>query len=203
MTTFYLIRHGDNDFVGKTLVGRTPGVHLNEEGKAEALRLGERLANEPIQQIFTSPLERCRETIAPLAAKLKLEVQILEPLIEVDFGDWTKREIAQLENEELWKQWNYFRSGGRIPNGESLWEVQTRMVAAIETLRRKFKGQTLALVSHGDPLRAAIVYYLGMPLDFFHRIEICPASVTVLTIDDWGAKVQSLNGRFGAAELRP
>jgi probable phosphomutase (TIGR03848 family) len=193
MTTFYLIRHGNNDFVGKTLAGRTPGVHLNEAGRAEAAALAARLADKFIQQIFSSPLERCRETALPIAAALKLEVQVCEGLIEVDFGDWTGQEFAKLDQEESWKKWNAFRSGGRIPNGESIWEVQTRMVAVIEALRRKYVDQTLALISHGDPLRAALCYYLGMPLDFIHRLEVGPASVSVLEIGDWGPKVLCVN----------
>lgn len=203
MTTFYLIRHGSNDFAGKTLVGRTAGIHLNDTGRAEAERLANELAREPIQHLFSSPMERCRETAAPIAKRLNLDVQILDGLVEVEFGDWTGQEIAEMNSDELWQKWNTFRSGGRIPNGESIWEVQTRMVAVIEKLRRQFPDQTLALFSHGDPLRAAITYYLGMPIDFIHRLELSPASVSVLMIDDWTAKVQALNVRFGESRLQP
>lgn len=203
MTTFYLIRHGSNDFAGKTLVGRTPGIHLNDTGRAEAERLANELAREPIQHLFSSPMERCRETAAPIAKRLNLEVQILDGLVEVEFGDWTGQEIAEMNSNELWQKWNTFRSGGRIPNGESIWEVQTRMVSVIEKLRRQFPDQVLALFSHGDPLRAAITYYLGMPIDFIHRLELSPASVSVLMIDDWTAKVQALNVRFGESRLQP
>jgi probable phosphoglycerate mutase len=203
MTTFYLIRHGSNDFAGKTLVGRTPGIHLNDAGRAEVDRLADELAREPIQHLFSSPMERCRETAAPIAKRLNLEVQILDGLVEVEFGDWTGQEIAEMNSDELWRKWNTFRGGGRIPHGESIWEVQTRMVAAIEKLRRQFPNQMLALFSHGDPLRAAITYYLGMPIDFIHRLELSPASVSVLMIDDWTAKVQALNVRFGESRLQP
>ncbi|HEY9508445.1 MAG TPA: histidine phosphatase family protein [Verrucomicrobiae bacterium] len=203
MTTFYLIRHGSNDFAGKTLVGRTPGIHLNDAGRAEVDRLADELAREPIQHLFSSPMERCRETAAPIAKRLNLEMQILDGLVEVEFGDWTGQEIAEMNSDELWQKWNTFRSGGRIPNGESIWEVQTRMIAVIEKLRRDFPNQTLALFSHGDPLRAAITYYLGMPIDFIHRLELSPASVSVLMIDDWTAKVQALNVRFSKTRLQP
>ncbi|HEU5125662.1 MAG TPA: histidine phosphatase family protein [Verrucomicrobiae bacterium] len=203
MTTFYLIRHGSNDFAGKTLVGRTPGIHLNDTGRAEVERLADELARESIQHLFSSPMERCRETAAPIAKKLNLEVQILDGLIEVEFGDWTGQNIAEMNSDERWRKWNTFRSGGRIPNGESIWEVQTRMIAAIEKLRRDFPNQTLALFSHGDPLRAAITYYLGMPIDFIHRLELSPASVSVLMIDDWTAKIQALNLRFSETRLQP
>ncbi len=203
MTTFYLIRHGSNDFAGKTLVGRTPGIHLNDTGRAEVERLADELARESIQHLFSSPMERCRETAAPIAKRLNLEVQILDGLIEVEFGDWTRQNISEMNSDERWRKWNTFRSGGRIPNGESIWEVQTRMIAVIEKLRRDFPNQTLALFSHGDPLRAAITYYLGMPIDFIHRLELSPASVSVLMIDDWAAKIQALNLRFSETRLQP
>lgn len=193
MTTFYLIRHAANDFVSKALVGRRPGVHLNEAGRVEARELAERLKSKPIQQIFTSPMERCRETAAPLATLLKLDVEVLEAINEIEFGDWTGRELGGLQDSDLWKQWTTFRTGVRIPNGESILEIQSRVVTAIDRLRREFVGQHIALVSHGDPLRAAICFYLGMPLDFIPRIEVTPASVSILEVDDWGAKITALN----------
>jgi broad specificity phosphatase PhoE len=198
-TTLYLIRHGTNDFVGKTLVGRMPGVHLNEAGWEQANVLADRLQNEPIHQIFSSPLERCRETAAPIAAARQLEVQVLDALTEVEFGTWTGLDFASLEGVELWKQWNAFRTGVRIPNGETILEVQGRMLGAIDALRRSFAGQGIAIVSHGDPLRAAICFWLGMPLDFIQRVEISPASVSVVEIDDWGLKVRCLNAQWNSA----
>lgn len=202
MTTFFLIRHGTNDFVGKSLVGRTPGIHLNEAGRTEAGCLAERLKGEKLQQIFTSPMERCRETAAPIASKLGLDTQVLEALNEVDFGDWTGLEIASLTGSDVWKQWNTFRTGVRIPNGDSIIEIQSRMVTAIDALRRRFSGQRIALVSHGDPLRAAVCFYLGMPLDLIPRIEISPASVSVLEINDWGARLTALNAKWGLQPLQ-
>jgi broad specificity phosphatase PhoE len=196
MTTFYLVRHGSNDFFSHTLVGRRPGVHLNEAGRREADDLATALAPEKIQQIFTSPLERCRETAAPMARKFGLEARVSEALIEVEFGEWTGRTFVELDALESWKQWNAFRSGGRAPGGETMLEVQSRMVGLIATLRREFSGQRIALVSHGDPLRAVLLYFLGTPLEFIRRIELSPASVTVLTVTDWDAQIQCLNRRF-------
>jgi broad specificity phosphatase PhoE len=100
MTTFFLIRHGNNDFVGKTLVGRTSGVHLNEEGRRQAENLARRLAGEPIRRIYSSPLERATETAAPLAKQLGLKVQISEAITEIEFGDWTNQHIADLESTD-------------------------------------------------------------------------------------------------------
>jgi broad specificity phosphatase PhoE len=197
-STFYLIRHASTDVIGHTLAGRQPGVHLNEAGRLETARLAQSLARKRIAHLVCSPLERARETAAPLALQLGLEPQISEALNEIDFGDWTGGTIAELESVEAWKQWNVFRSGNRIPNGETMLEVQSRMVAEIERLRCQFTGQAVALVSHGDPLRAALVYFLGAALEHVQRIEVSPASVSVLTISDWGAQVRCMNVPPGA-----
>src|SRR5262249_37404364 len=115
MTTFYLIRHASNDLLPHTLAGRKPGVHLNAAGRNEAEQLAEGLASERIQKVFSSPLERCRETAEFIAKALRLEVQVSNALNEVDFADWTGRKIAELEAMDEWKRWNVFRSGARVP----------------------------------------------------------------------------------------
>lgn len=193
MTTFFLIRHGMNDRVGKSIAGRMPGVHLNVEGLGQAERLAERLAHERIQLIFSSPLERTVETARPLAEKLGLEIQISDALTEIDFGDWTGKTLEELALLPNWKQWNAFRSGTRIPNGELIAEVQLRMVSEIEKIRDEFPEGFVAIFSHCDPLKAALFYFLGLAPELFQRIEISPASVSVLTIDDFGAQVVRLN----------
>src|ERR1051325_3404851 len=111
MTTFYLIRHGSNDFLGRALAGPLPAVHLNEHGREEAGRIAEQLRKKPIRHIFTSPLARCRETAEPLAAALGLRLEISEALNEVDFGDWEGAEMKALDADEHWRRWNAFRSG--------------------------------------------------------------------------------------------
>src|SRR5690242_20290484 len=106
MTTFYLIRHGSNDFYQRGLVGRKPGVHLNDLGRREAIALADALAGEHLDAIFSSPLERCRETAEPLAKKISRPVRVAEALNEVDFGEWTDKTFAELDPQETWKQWN-------------------------------------------------------------------------------------------------
>lgn len=193
MTTFYLIRHGSNDYLPHTLNGRMPGVSLNEAGRREASALTERLAGERIQQVFSSPMERCRETAEPLARKCGVEVRIEQALNEVDFGDWMGRKFVELDALESWRQWNVFRSGVRAPNGESMMEVQARMVGLVDRLGREFTGQRIALVGHGDPLRTVILYFLGIPPEFIRRIELSPGSVSVMTKTDWDVQVRCLN----------
>jgi broad specificity phosphatase PhoE len=199
MTTFYLVRHGDNDVLPRAIAGRSPGVHLNASGHAQAQCLAERLAKFPIRQIFSSPMERARQTAEPLAERLGLRLEISEPLNELDFGDWTLQTFADLERLEGWKQWNVFRSAGRIPNGETMIRVQERMVTEMQRLYRAHPNDSIALFSHADPLRAAILYFLGMPLDFIHRLQLGTASVSVLSIDNWSARLTGLNLLWGVA----
>jgi probable phosphoglycerate mutase len=176
------------------LAGRQPGVHLNAKGRREAEQLGTALAGCKINRLYSSPLERARETAEPLARKLNLPVQIDEAFIEIDFQQWTNRKFRDLDKEEeAWRQWNAYRSGGWIPGGEPFLQVQTRMVLAIEKLRREFPREAIAIFSHGDPIRAVLQYYLGMPLDLFHRIELSPAGYSVFELSDSGARLHAMN----------
>ncbi len=193
MTTIHLIRHGTNDYVGKAIAGRVPGLSLNREGQKQAERVAARLGKESIAAIFSSPLERAVETAVPLAKRLGLDIQISEALNEVDFGDWTKQSFEQLNALPRWQQWNSFRSGTRVPDGEMMAEVQSRMVKEVYRVRREYPEETVALFSHGDPIRSVLAYYLGVPLDLFQRIEVDPATINTLLISDEGAKVAGLN----------
>jgi probable phosphomutase (TIGR03848 family) len=193
MTTFLLIRHGDNDYLSHTLVGWTPGIHLNARGRAQAERLAERLSRSGVSAIYSSPLERTRETAEPLARRFGIEVCISEALGEIRTGEWTGRTFEELQQDARWRRFNAFRGGARIPGGETMIEVQHRMAAAVEETRRKHPEETVALVSHGDPIRAILCLCLGMPLDLLYRIEIEPASVSVIKLgDDW-AQVTRVN----------
>src|SRR6476620_8551626 len=120
MTTFYLIRHATNDTIGVSIPGRTPGIELNADGRKQAERLAVRLSKEPISLIVSSPLERAVETAMPLARRLGLDVQISEELSEVDFGDWSRQTLEKLNAVQKWQDWNAFRTGHRVPDGEML-----------------------------------------------------------------------------------
>ena len=193
MTTFLLVRHGETDAVGKTIVGRMPGVHLNATGRAHARRLAQRLSRLPIRAIYSSPLERALETAEPVAASLDLAPHLTEDLSEVRCGGWEGAAIADLDQREDWRRFNAFCSCVRAPDGELMIEIQTRMVQQFESLCRRHSGETVAIFSHADPLRAALAHYLGIPLDLCLRIEISPASVSVLQIGDWAPRILCLN----------
>jgi probable phosphomutase (TIGR03848 family) len=193
MTVLILIRHATNDMVGKSLAGWTPGVHLNDEGLEQARRLAERLAQAPLAAIYSSVLERAWETAAPLAERLGLEVQQLEDLSEIRFGEWTGREIKELAETPTWRSIQIFPSGTRIPGGETLLEMQARVVAALERLRHAHPKQVIAVFSHADVIKAAVAHYAGIHLDLFQRIVISPATLSIIAVTEHGPRILCVN----------
>jgi len=196
MATFFLVRHATAEGTGKILTGRKPGMHLTKEGAQQAAKLAHQFSQFSVQHIFSSPLERARETATAIGKAVGLPVQISDALMEIEFGDWTGRLIPELEPLDHWKQWNLFRSGRRIPNGEMLSEVQERLTREIERLFSQFPNDSIALVSHGEPIRTILAYYIGIPVDLQHRLEISPASVSTLELTHWGAKLLGCNLHF-------
>src|SRR6266496_2023438 len=180
MKRLLLLRHATTEHTGKRLTGWTPGVHLGSKGVREASALAERLAPVEIQAIYSSPLERCQETAAAVAERQGLEVSIVEDLGEVRYGDWTGKELGELAKTDLWRTVQFHPSGARFPGGESILEMQTRAVLACERLRADHPGETVAVCSHADVIKAVVAHYLGMHLDLFQRLVVTTASVTAL-----------------------
>ncbi|HEX2282971.1 MAG TPA: histidine phosphatase family protein, partial [Thermomicrobiales bacterium] len=163
-TTFFLVRHGSHERLGRILVGRVPGVRISAEGEAQARRLGERLAREPIRAIYSSPTLRAHQTAEIIAARLGVDLGIEPDLDEVDFGRWTNLSFDMLSKDPLWDVWNHRRSVAGAPGGETMAAVQSRLVACLEALRRRHPGEALVIVGHCDPIRAALLHYLGLSL---------------------------------------
>ncbi len=184
MTQILLIRHAVNDFVktGK-LAGWTPGVHLNEEGQAQAAALGKRLADTPIDHLYASPLERTMETAEAIRQHHpNLTIQQTTELGEVRYGDWEGMEISKLVGRKMWQVVQQYPSRAEFPNGETMRGVQTRAVNAVEALVREHPRQTIAVVSHADIIKMVLAHFLGMHLDEFQRIIITPASISMLSL---------------------
>ena len=193
MTRFLLIRHGMTDAVGTTLAGRASGWRLNLEGLGQVRRLAEVLAEIPIDRVYTSPLERAQETAAAIAERHRLTPGLRPGLNEVDYGEWTGRTFAELAVVPGWERFNRDRGIVRIPGGELLGEVRSRIVAELESLSGDRGARTVALVSHGDVIKSALAHCLGMPLDLLMRFEVHPASLSVVDVLDWGASVLAVN----------
>lgn len=183
MTRLLLIRHATNDMMESgVLAGWTPDVHLNAQGRLEAEALARRLAPIEIAAIYASPLERALETAEIIAVPHNLPVTVREGLGEVRWGRWTGQKIERLCHRRLWRQTQIAPSLLRPPGGESMFEVQMRMCAELERLRAAHQRQTIAIISHADPIKAAVAFYIGLPLDLSHRLVVGPASLTVLEL---------------------
>ncbi len=202
MTRLYLVRHAEHDLVGRGLAGRAD-TPLNAAGRAQAERLGRWFARERPTALWTSPLPRARQTAEAIARGTGLAVGEAEALTEVDFGAWTGCGFDALEEDPVWRRWNAARALARAPGGEAMAEVQARMVGFLNRLCDSDPGGAHALVGHGDPIRAALAYYLGVPIDLFLRIEVSPASISVLAIDGWTPRVLRLNGTFDEGSIAP
>lgn len=203
MTTLLLIRHGLNDWVGGRLAGWTPGVHLNDAGKAQADALVARLADVPLAAIYSSPLERAVETAQPLAAARGLPIRVVENVGEVRYGEWTGGELKELSKHELWPGVQFYPSGTRFPGGETLGEVQMRAVAALDALRAQHPKDTIAVVAHADLIKLVAAYYLGMHTDLFQRLVINPASITAFSYTPMGPRMLVYNDGGSLDILKP
>jgi broad specificity phosphatase PhoE len=190
--TLYLVRHGEHTLPPGTLAGRLPGIYLSERGKAQARALARRLAATPIAVVYASPLERTRETAAAIAAPHRLPVSILEQAIEIDFGGWAGMSFAELEGDPHWRRWNEQRSLARCPGGETMIEAQARIVDELHAVARRCDGLAVAVVSHGDVIKAAVAWWLGIPLDLFQRLDIAIGSLTVAELGDGGPFLRSI-----------
>ncbi len=189
-----LIRHGENDPLKEGLLTcRLPGVHLNADGHAQALALAERLASVELAAVYASPMERTRETAQPIAERHGLEVRIHPGLYEVDCGRWSGKPLDTLRRSPRWRQIQLWPSCTPFPGGENSSEVQRRVVAAMEEIRAAHPKETVAVVSHADPLRVLIAHYVGLPLDLYRRLVIFPASLTVLDLNGLFPRLVCLN----------
>ncbi|MBZ9771604.1 histidine phosphatase family protein [Mesorhizobium sp. CO1-1-8] len=193
-TTFFLIRHAAHDNVGSYLAGRMDGVCLGDAGKAQAAQLGGRMAREPIVAILCSPRERTRETALPIALACGVgEIAICAELDEIDFGDWSGKTFDELNGDASWRAWNDQRQEARTPSGETMQDVQQRIVSLMTAVRERHQNQCVALVSHADVIKAAVCNVLGLPPGDCFRFDIDPASITTIVSGDWGAKLIRLN----------
>ena len=202
-TTLILVRHAVTPETGPKLSGRAPGIDLSELGNDQARNTGERLAGLPLAAIYASPIERTQQTAAHIAAHHEVNVTVLDGVIEAEYGDWTGGNIEDLAKTDLWKTVQRTPSRARFPNGESIAEMQVRMVAALESVVEQHPGEMIAVVSHADPIKSAIAHFTGVHLDLFQRINVSPASVTVFTLGRHGAMLMKCNDTGSLSELIP
>jgi probable phosphoglycerate mutase len=195
-TTVLFVRHGKTPTTGQVLPGRAKGLHLGEEGVAQAERAAERIASlgkRKVKAVYASPMERTKETAAPIAAALGLKVQSRRGLIEADFGEWTGRKLGDLMKKTEWQQVQRYPSGFRFPDGESFSQMQERICDTVNQLVDEHSGQTIVAVSHADPIKAVVASAMGTHLDLFQRIVVGPCSISAIMYAPSGPVVLGVN----------
>ena len=205
ITTILLVRHGQTATTGKLLPGRAPGLHLADTGREQARRAAERIAElDKVDAIYASPLERARETAAPIAKARGLRTKVERGLLECDFGDWTGAELAKLMKLPEWSTVQRAPSTFHFPGGESFSAMQHRIVTTLDRLRAAHAGGVVVCVSHADPIKAAVAHALGTHLDLFQRIVISTCAISAIAYAPGGPAVLAVNSTGGSLkELRP
>jgi probable phosphomutase (TIGR03848 family) len=205
VTTVLLVRHGQTATTGKVLPGRAPGLHLADAGRQQAEQAAARIADlDKVDAVYASPLERARETAAPIAKARGVRAHVERGLVECDFGDWTGAELSKLMKLPEWGTVQRAPSTFRFPGGESFSEMQHRIVSTLDRLRAAHPGGTIVCVSHADPIKAAVAHALGTHLDLFQRIVISTCAISAISYATGGLAVLAVNSTGGSLkELRP
>jgi probable phosphoglycerate mutase len=208
---FLLVRHGENDLMKQgRLACRLPDVHLNDTGRSQAQAAAKviaqfhaqsaaqaeahKQADAPVWKVYSSPMERAVETAEPIAQALSLEIVIRAGLIETNCGEWAGKTVKSLRRRKIWRVIQNNPSQFQFPGGETFVECQQRIVAEIEFLRTQHSPKDMVIcVSHADPIKLLVSYYLGLPFDNFQRLTVDPASITALHLDESSSRLLSLN----------
>ncbi len=201
-TLALFVRHGRTPTTGKILPGQARGLHLSDEGNAQAQEAAERLAVLEVDAVYASPLERARETAAPIGKRLGVKVRADRGLADCDFGEWTGAELKALAKLPAWGAVQHHPSGFRFPGGESFLEMYSRVLGAVERLRAGHTGGTVVFVSHADPIKAAVAHAAGAHLDQFQRFVISPCSVTAIAYGEAASSVLTVNSMGDLSHLK-
>src|SRR5438093_1883514 len=197
-TLVLIVRLGEPPTTGRLLTGRRLVLHLSEEGRRQAEALAVRLAAVPkLAAIYSSPLERARETVAPLAKARGLAVRVEPGLLESDLGAWTGLSLRRAAKRPEWAVVQRHASAFRFPCCDACVEMQARMVSAAGRLVARHRGRTIVVASHADPIKTPVAHALGAPLDLFQRIMIAPASITAIAYRLEGLSVLTMNAMDG------
>jgi probable phosphoglycerate mutase len=203
MALVFLVRHGLTAQTGRRLYGRSPGVSLDDRGRAQADDLVGRFERVRLTAIYSSPLERCVQTVEPLAAARRLPARTDDTLLEMDAGDWTGRTLAQLRRTAAWRTVQQSPAAFTFPGGgEAFPDAQRRAVAGIDRIARRHRRGAVVVATHGDIVRIALAHFLGAPLDEFQRIVIDTVSVSVVLLGGDRPHVVLVNETGGLDRFR-
>jgi broad specificity phosphatase PhoE len=192
-TLLLLIRHAHVDAIGHWLAGRMPGVTLSACGTAQAADLAEALAPVRLDAVYCSPLERAIATAQPIVQRRQLAISVRDDLVDIDFGRWTGRQFDELAGDAAWAAFNDTRATARVPGGEDPAAFQNRAVHALQHIAKCHPHDIVAVVSHADVLRSALLHYAGWSLNDWARIDLAPASISAVRLHNGTAEVLALN----------
>ncbi len=193
MTTLWLVRHGVTSHTGHKLSGWMPDVHLTDEGRSQADAAAEMLSTMNLEAVYSSPIDRTRETAAAIAARHGLAVKTRRAIGEVEYGKWTNRSFKVLSRQKLWGLVHRWPSSVRFPDGETLREVQSRALGEVEKIAEAHPNGMVCVVSHADVIKLVLAHYLGIHIDLFQRIVIAPGSVSGIRLAREGPFFLSMN----------
>jgi probable phosphomutase (TIGR03848 family) len=195
-----LLRHAHSSANLKgILAGRDNTISLSERGVLEAQEVARALASYSFDAIFTSPLKRCLETVAPYLKSTGQKAVKSEALLEMEYGDWSGKSLAKLSKQKMWSIIQSRPSTVRFPSGESFLEMSTRANQGVMDMSKGKKR--ILIVSHGDVIKSIIAHHLGLPLDSFQRISVDPASLTTIKFPP--SQVISMNSTTHLSGYKP
>ena len=174
MTHLILIRHGETEW---NVIGRYQGQAdppLNAKGVTQSHQLAEQLGETDLDLLYTSPLQRAAQTAQVLVDKLHIPLFIEPRLMEIHQGDWQTRlrsEIDQLY-PDLFRRWESEPWEVSPPNGESLPQVQDRVIAALQEIIDKYPHQCVGIVTHRIPIALIKVHYQGLDRDIVRSMQL-------------------------------
>jgi ribonuclease H / adenosylcobalamin/alpha-ribazole phosphatase len=196
MTLCLLARHARHSQIECILMGRKDRGPLSAEGRNEAAELAARAGRLAITGLKSSPRQRALETAAIVAKATGLAIQVCPELDEIDFGSWTGRSFSDLQTDPAWRQWNAERGQSRPPQGESMAEAQQRIVNHLRRLHSACPNGRVLMLSHAEPIRAAVLHYMSLPLDDWSRLEIPPVGLAEIKMRANGRALVSVPSRI-------
>lgn len=195
---FILVRHATCEHMDEMLLGRTVDAPLDARGMRQAEATAKALRHHENLLVVSSPRRRTRQTAAAIAALTGCEVASSDAIDELDFGRWSGRTFAQLAEDADWRYWNEHRGSAAMPSGERMADVQARVLPELNRWREAFPGRVIAIVTHAEVIRAALMYWLDAPLDGYSRLAIHPASCSTVSLGDWGVRIEGINQQVPA-----
>lgn len=195
MTRVVLIRHGQTEWNREERFRGRADLDLTPLGVQQAEAMAQRLKSWDIAAIYSSPLLRAMRTAQPLGTALGLQVQTLEGLIDIDYGEWQGLSLAEAEarDEVMYRQWLEHPELVHFPGGESLEQVQARAAAAVQEMAASHPDQTVTLVSHKVVCKVLVCHALGLDNSHFWRVDQDLCAINVFELTDGQMRASLIN----------